>query len=140
MYQQITLVGNLGGDPEMRYLQDGRPVTNFSLATNRRWSNRQSGEQQEETIWWRVSIFGPSAEACNQYLSKGSQVLVIGRMRPDPNTGGPRIWNRQDGTPSASYEINANSVKFLGGRGEGGAASSPSAPDANEVDADGIPF
>jgi single-strand DNA-binding protein len=141
MYQQITLVGNLGGDPEMRYLQDGRPVTNFSLATNRKWSNRQSGEQQEETVWWRVSVFGNQAEACNQYLSKGRQVLVVGRVRPDPNTGGPRIWTRQDGTPAAGYDISANTVQFLGGRGDGGgAASYPSAPDAAEVDADGIPF
>jgi single-strand DNA-binding protein len=140
MYQQITLVGNLGGDPEMRYLQDGRAVTNFSLATSRRWSDRQTGEQREETVWWRVSVFGPQAEACNQYLSKGRQVLVDGRMRPDPNTGGPRIWTRQDGTPGASYEITANTVRFLGGRGEGPAADFPSAPDAAEVDADGIPF
>ena len=140
MYQRITLVGNLGSDPEMRYLPDGRPVTNFSLATNRRWSDRQSGEQREETVWWRVSVFGNQAEACNQYLSKGRQVLVEGRMRPDPNTGAPRIWTRQDGTPGASYEINANNVRFLGGRQEGAAMDYPSAPDAADVDADGIPF
>jgi single-strand DNA-binding protein len=140
MHQRITLVGNLGNDPEMRYLPDGRPVTNFSLATSRRWTDRQSGEQREETVWWRVSVFGNQAEACNQYLSKGRQVLVEGRMRPDPNTGGPRIWTRQDGTPGASYEISANTVRFLGGRQDSGATDYPSAPDAAEVDADGIPF
>ena len=140
MYQRITLVGNLGGDPEMRYLPDGRAVTNFSLATNRRWNDRQSGEQREETIWWRVSVFGPQAESCNQFLSKGRQVLVEGRMRPDPDTGAPRIWQRQDGTYGASYELSAFNVRFLGGRQEGGLSDLPSAPDSAEVDADGIPF
>ncbi len=138
MYQRIVLVGNLGNDPEMRYLPDGRPVTGFSLATNRRWSDRQTGESREETVWWRVSVFGNQAEACNQYLSKGRQVLVEGRMRPDPTTGGPRIWTRQDGTPGASYEITAESVRFLGGRQEVDVAGFPDAADVG--DADDIPF
>ncbi len=141
MYQRILLVGNLGNDPEMRYMPDGRPVTGFSLATNRRWSDRQTGEQREETVWWRVSVFGAQAEACNQYLSKGRQVLVEGHLRPDPNTGGPRIWTRQDGTPGASFEIAALTVRFLGGRQEGEGAGFPSAPDVADVaDADDIPF
>ncbi len=140
MLQRITLVGNLGNDPEMRYLPDGRPVTSFSMATNRRWTNRQTGEPGEETVWWRISVFGPQAEACNQYLSKGRQVLVEGRMRPDPDTGNPRIWTRQDGTPAASYDLIAQTVQFLGGRQEGQAVDQPSAPGAAEVDADGIPF
>lgn len=139
MYQQIVLVGNLGRDPEMRYMPDGRPVTNFSLATNRRWNDRQTGEQKEETVWWRVSVFGPQAEACNQYLSKGQRALVDGRMRPDPSTGGPRLWTGNDGTTRTSYEITANRVLFLGGRAEGGAATLDE-PDAGDVDADGIPF
>lgn len=140
MYQHIVLVGNLGKDPEMRYLPDGRPVTNFSLATSRGWKDRQSGEQRKETVWWRVSVFGPQAETCNQYLKKGRQALVEGRMRPDPDTGGPRIWTRQDGTASASYELSAFNVRFLGGRPEGEEASLPSEPGAGEVDAEGIPF
>lgn len=140
MYQRITLVGNLGNDPEMRYLPDGKPVTNFSMATNRKWTNQQTGEPGEETVWWRVSIFGPQAEACNQYLSKGRQVLVEGRMRPDPGTGGPKIWNRQDGTPAASFELTAQTVQFLGGRQEEQEVEHPSAPGAAEVDAEGIPF
>ncbi len=138
MYQRIVLVGNLGNDPEMRYLPDGRPVTGFSLATNRRWSDRQTGESREETVWWRVSVFGNQAEACNQYLAKGRQVLVEGRMRPDPSTGGPRIWQRQDGTPGASYEVTADTVRFLGGRQEVDVAGFPDAADV--ADADDIPF
>jgi len=138
MFQKIILVGNLGSDPEMRYLPDGRAVTNFSLATNRKWSDRQSGEKREETIWWRISVFGAQAETCNQYLKKGRQALVEGRMRPDPETGGPRIWTRQDGTAGASYELSAFTVRFLGGRD--GGSTDVSEPDAGEVDADGIPF
>jgi single-strand DNA-binding protein len=138
MYQRIVLVGNLGNDPEMRYLPDGTPVTNLSLATNRRWSDRQTGESREETIWWRVSVFGNQAEACNQYLSKGRQVLVEGQMRPDPSTGGPRIWTRQDGTPGASYEVRALTVRFLGGRQEVDVGGFPDAADV--ADADDIPF
>ena len=140
MYQQIILVGNLGGDPEMRYLPNGTAVTNFSLATNRKWKG-SDGQMQEETIWWRISVFGAQAEACNQYLSKGRQVLVEGRMRPDPNTGGPRVWQRNDGGYGASYELSAQTVRFLGGRQDGGTMGSyPSSPDAADMDADGIPF
>lgn len=141
MYQKIILIGNLGGDPEMQYLPSGQAVTRFSLATNRRWKDRQSGDQRDETVWWRVSVFGPQAEACKQYLGKGRQALIEGRMRPDPNTGGPRIWNRQDGTPGASYEITADRVQFLGGRQDSGAGNDyASAPGSADVDADGIPF
>lgn len=140
MYQQIILVGNLGSDPEMRYMPDGRAVTSFSLATNRVWNDRQSGQQQKETTWWRVSVFGPQAEACNQYLSKGRPVLVEGRMRPAEN-GSPRVWQRNDGTWGASYDFIANTVKFLGGRQDGDTMGSyPSTADAGDVDADGIPF
>lgn len=114
MYHKVIIVGNLGRDPEMRYTPDGQPVTNFSVATNRRWTDAQ-GQLQEETTWFRVSVFGRQAEACAQYLSKGRQVLVEGRLRPDPQTGGPRIWTRSDGTAGASYEVIARQVKFLGG-------------------------
>ena len=118
MYQKITIVGNLGRDPEMRYLPNGTPVTNFSVATNRRWTG-QDGQQQEETAWFRISAFGRQAEVCNQYLSKGRLVLVEGRMRPDEN-GGPRVWQGNDGQHRASFEITALTVKFLGGRGDVG--------------------
>jgi single-strand DNA-binding protein len=117
MYQKIIIVGNLGRDPEMRYTPQGTPVTNFSVATNRRWTN-PDGSPGEETIWFRISAWGKLGETCNQYLSKGRQVLVEGRLRPDPATGGPRIWTRQDGTAGASFEITALNVRFLGGRAE----------------------
>ena len=112
MYQKITIVGNLGRDPEMRYTPSGQPVTNLSVATNRKWTNAD-GTPGEETIWFRVSVWGKLAEACNQYLVKGQQVLVEGRMNPDPATGGPRIWTGNDGVARASYELTANTVRFL---------------------------
>ena len=76
MYQKVIIVGNLGTDPEMRYMPDGTAVTNFSVATNRRWTDRATGEPREETTWFRVSVWRQQAETANQYLSKGRQVLV----------------------------------------------------------------
>jgi single-strand DNA-binding protein len=117
MYQKIIIVGNLGRDPEMRYTPDGTPVTNFSVATNRRWTNAD-GSQGEETVWFRITAWRRMAETCNQYLQKGRQVLVEGQLKPDPATGGPRIWTGNDGIARAQYEVTALAVKFLGGRGE----------------------
>jgi single-strand DNA-binding protein len=120
MYQKLILVGNLGGDPQMRYMPDGNAVTSFSLATNRSWTDRDSGQKVDETTWFRVSVWGRQAETVNQYLSKGRRVLVEGRLRPDSETGGPRLWTGQDGTVRASFDVNADFVRFLGGRDEGG--------------------
>ncbi len=117
MYQNVIIVGRLGRDPEMRYTPSGDPVTTFSVATDRAW-NDKSGQLQRETTWFRVSIFGKSAESANQYLSKGKMVLVEGRLVVDPKTGGPRLYQRQDGTVGASFELIANTVRFLSPRGE----------------------
>lgn len=119
MYQNLTIVGNLGGDPEMRYMPDGTAVTNFSVATSRRWTDKRSGELVEETTWFRVSVWGKQAETSNQYLSKGSKVLVEGRLRPDPTSGGPRTFTRQDGSVGTSFEMTADVVRFLSSRDEG---------------------
>jgi single-strand DNA-binding protein len=143
MYQKIVILGNLGGDPEMRYMPDGTAVTNFSVATSRRWNDRQTGQPVDETTWFRVSVWGRRAEVANQYLQKGSRVLVEGRLRPDPATGGPRTFTRQDGTVGASYEINATDFSFASGRDEvssmdsGGDSFSGGAPAEEEDD---IPF
>lgn len=77
MFQKLIIVGNLGSEPEMRYMPDGQAVTNFSLACNRRWNDRSTGQQQEEVTWYRVSVWGRQAEAVNEYLSKGRQVLIL---------------------------------------------------------------
>ena len=117
MFHKVILVGNLGRDPEMRYTPSGQAVTNLSVATNRKYTDG-SGESHEETVWFRVSVWGRQAEATNQYLSKGRQVLVEGRLVPDEN-GNPRTWTRQDGSTAASFEVNAQTVRFLGGRADG---------------------
>ena len=116
MYQKIVVVGNLGRDPEMRYMPDGTAVTNFSVATSRRWTSGQTGEPVEETLWFRVSVWGRQAETANQYLSKGRKVLVEGQLTGDANTGGPKLFQRNDGSVGSSFEIRANVVKFIGGR------------------------
>jgi len=117
MYHTIIIVGNLGRDPEMRYTPSGQAVTNFNVATNRQYT-ASDGNTVKETTWFRVSTWGKNAEICNQYLKKGSKVLIEGRLNPDPSTGGPRIWNRQDGSAAASFEITANTVRFLTSRAE----------------------
>jgi len=122
MYQKVIIVGNLGQDPQMRYTQSGVPVTSFSVATNRRWTN-QDGSQGEETIWFRISAWRGLAETCNEYLAKGRQVLVEGRLNPDPETGGPRIWTDRDGNPRASFELTARNVRFMGRAGAGAPSS-----------------
>ena len=138
MYHTIIVVGNLGRDPEMRYTPSGQAVTNLSVATSRKYTD-SSGEQHDETVWFRVSVWGRQAETVNQYLRKGRQVLIEGRLVPDEN-GNPRIWNRQDGSPAASFEINAQTVRFLGGRDDSGfdagSAESGSTPETE----DDIPF
>jgi single-strand DNA-binding protein len=118
MYHKIIIVGNLGRDPEMRYTPQGTPVTSFTVAANRRWTNAD-GTPGEETTWFRVSAWGKLGEVCNQYLSKGRQVLIEGQLKPDPETGGPRVWTGNDGIARASFELNARTVRFMGGRGEG---------------------
>jgi len=116
MFHTIIIVGNLGKDPEMRYTPSGQPVTSFSVATNRQYTNN-AGETIKETIWFRVSTWGKTAETCNQFLKKGNKVLVEGRLTSDPESGGPRIWKTQDGQPRASFEITAGTVRFLTPRG-----------------------
>lgn len=117
MYHTIIIAGNLGNDPEMRYTPSGQAVTNFSVATNRQYT-ASNGEQVKETTWFRISTWGKTAEVCNQYLRKGSRVLVEGRLNSDPATGGPRTFQRRDGTYGASYEVTANTVRFMSTRSE----------------------
>jgi single-strand DNA-binding protein len=119
MYQKIIIVGNLGRDPEMRYMPDGTAVTSFSVATSRRWTDRATGQPVDETTWFRISVWGRQAETANEYLSKGRKVLVEGQITPDRNTGGPRLWTAQDGTVRASFEVKADTVRFLSSREEG---------------------
>lgn len=143
MYHTIIIVGNVGKDPEMRYTPSGQAVTSFSVAVNESFTN-SNGERIKRTIWFRVSAWGKQAETCNQYLKKGRMVLVEGRLTADPNTGAPRIWTKQDGSAGASFEVSAQTVRFLSSRseGEGGpaAAGSGSMDIAELPPEDEIPF
>lgn len=140
MYHKITIAGNLGRDPEMRFLPSGQAVTNINVATNRVY-NDSNGQKITETIWFRVSVWGSMGEAVNQYLKKGSKVLVDGRLNVDPETGGPRVFTRNDGTTGASYEITAQNVIFLSSRSEDQSyQSSEGGGFSEQVDEDDIPF
>jgi len=120
MYQQITLVGNLGSDPEMRYTPSGVPVASFSLAVNKTWTG-QDGQKQDKTTWFRVTTWRKTAEIVSQYLNKGSKVLVIGELED------ARTWTDRDGNHRASLEVTAQTVRFLSGRGDNMAAAAESA-------------
>ena len=118
---KVILVGNLGADPESRSTTSGSTVTNIRLATGESWRDRQTGEQQERTEWHRVVFFGRLAEIAAEYLRKGRQVYVEGRLQT-------RKWQTQDGQDRWSTEIIANDMQMLGGRSQGGFSDSPDEP------------
>lgn len=115
---KVMLIGNLGADPEIRYTTGGSAIANLRLATAESWRDKESGEQQERTEWHRVVFFGRLAEVAGEYLKKGSQIYVEGRIQT-------RKWQDKDGSDRYSTEIIANEMQMLGGRGgaaAGGAA------------------
>ena len=143
---KVIIVGNVGRDPETRYMPSGDAVTNISVATSDRYKDKQTGEMKENTEWHRIAFFGKLAEIAGQYLKKGSQVYVEGRLRT-------RKWTDQSGQEKYSTEIIADSMQMLGARmaGSGDAAepsarSKPSDSSANQAPAglgamdDDIPF
>jgi single-strand DNA-binding protein len=117
MWHTIIIAGNVGRDPEMRYTPSGQAVTSFSVGTDASYTD-SSGTRVKKTVWFRISAWGKLAETCSQYLKKGSKVLVEGRLTAD-DKGNPRTFQRQDGTTSASYEVSAQTVRFLSSRSEG---------------------
>ena len=118
-FHTIIIVGNLGRDPEMRYAPNGNAVTTLNVASNRTYTD-SSGQRIKETTWFRVSVWGKQAENVNTYLQKGSSVLIEGELRPDKETGNPRIFTRADGTSGTSYEVTARTVRFLTTKGASG--------------------
>lgn len=116
MYQKITLIGNVGKDPELKFLPSGKALCNFTLATNER-KRDLDGVVTDSTVWWRVTAWGNTAEAVNKYAKKGSKLLIEGKLYAD-QSGNPRVFQRQDGTWSANYELNANVVRFLSSKSE----------------------
>lgn len=104
---KVILLGRLGQDPELKYTPGGAPVCNFSMATTESWTDKQ-GQKQEKTEWHRIVVWGKLAELCNQYLSKGRQAFVEGRLQT-------RSWDDKDGSKRYTTEIMANTVQFIGG-------------------------
>lgn len=139
MFQQLTIVGYLGNDPVMRFTPSGQAVTSFSVATSRKYTGND-GQKVDETTWFRISVWGAQAESCNQYLSKGRPVLIVGRLRPDPQSGGPRTFTRKDGTTGASYDVNAQSVRFLPSGGASGDYEQDLGDEQGGAEEDDIPF
>ena len=115
---KVILIGNLGADPETRYLPSGDAVTNIRIATTENWKDK-SGEKQEHTEWHRIAFFGKLAEIAGEYLKKGSPVYVEGRIRT-------RKWQDKEGQERFSTEIVADRMQLLGARGGGGGAESMS--------------
>lgn len=141
---KVILVGNLGNDPETKYMPSGSAVTNLSVATNESWKDKQTGEQKDRTEWHRVAMFGRLAEIAAEYLRKGSQVYIEGKLRT-------RKWQDQQGNDKYTTEIIADEMQMLGGRSGGGAPASggggdnggpppgPPSGGSNDFD-DDIPF
>ena len=137
MYQKLTIIGNLGGDPVMKFVPNGDAVTTFSVAASNKYTTKD-GSKVEETIWFRVTTWRKLAENCNQYLSKGSRVFIEGRLTPDKETGSPRVYEASDGTHRASFEVLALEVKFLSSKGD--VAAKPQQAQAQEAQEEQIPF
>ena len=113
---KVILVGNLGADPETRYMPSGGAVTNLSIATSESWKDKQTGEQKDRTEWHKVAMFNRLAEVAAEYLRKGSQVYIEGKIRT-------RKWQDKDGNDRYTTEVIADEMQMLGGRGGAGGGS-----------------
>lgn len=132
---KVIIVGNVGGDPETRYMPSGSAVTNLTVATNETWKDKQTGEKKERTEWHRVAMFNRLAEIAAEYLRKGSQVYIEGKLRT-------RKWQDKDGQDRYTTEIIADEMQMLGGRGGdfgGGGGSSPRSSSGSSQDSGGAP-
>ncbi|HKV84457.1 MAG TPA: single-stranded DNA-binding protein [Ktedonobacterales bacterium] len=126
---KIMLIGNLGRDPEMSYMPSGRAITKFTVATSRRWKDRESGERKEETQWFNVVAFDQLAETCNSYLHKGSKAYFEGRMQS-------RKFTNKDNVEVTYWEVNLENMEFVEPKG----ASQGGARGDDVSGADDIPF
>lgn len=123
---KVILIGRLGQNPEIRYTPSGAAVANFSVATHESWTDK-SGQRQEKTEWHRIVVWGKTAENCNQYLAKGRQVYVEGRLQT-------RQWQDKDGQTKYTTEVQAQTVQFLGTGAGAGAGDRPQGRDAGGFD------
>ena len=130
MFHQLTIVGNVGREPEMRYSPNGNAVTSVSVATNRTWKSAD-GQKQKETVWFRCSAWGKTAEVVSQFVHKGNKVLILGRLNPAPD-GNPRTYTKQDSSAGASYDVTIETIRFLSSKDEDG-GTSEAAPSEEEI-------
>ena len=132
---KVTLIGNLGRDPEVRYTPNGSAVCNFSIATTRNWKNKESGERQEETEWHRIVLFERLAEVAGEYLKKGRSVYIEGRLRT-------RKWTDKDGIEKYTTEIVGEQLQMLGSKPAEDAAPGriPVGESTEDPDLGDIPF
>ncbi len=121
---KVIIVGNLGGDPDTKYMPSGSAVTNLTVATNESWKDKQTGEQKDRTEWHKVAMFGRLAEIAAEYLRKGSQVYIEGKLRT-------RKWTDKQGNDRYTTEIVADEMQMLGGRGGGGAPAMGGPPQSS---------
>ncbi|MCG6895467.1 MAG: single-stranded DNA-binding protein [Desulfobacteraceae bacterium] len=132
MINKVILIGNLGRDPEIRYAPSGTAVANFTIATSERWKDRDSGEWRDRTEWHRIVAFGRLAEICGEYLSKGRQVYIEGKLQT-------REWEDKEGNRRFTTEVLANEMKMLGPRDAGGAQSSSGGSKVPEYEGPPLP-
>jgi single-strand DNA-binding protein len=129
---KVIIVGNLGGDPEVRYTPSGSAVANFNVATSESWKDKNTGEKKERTEWHRIVVWGKLGELCGEYLSKGRQVYVEGRLQT-------RSYDDKDGVKRYMTEIIATDVQFLGSKESGGSRSGGGAPPRESIGGQGPP-
>ena len=127
---KVILVGNLGRDPEMKYTASGAAIANITVATSESWNDKQTGEKQEKTEWHRVVMFGKLAEICSQYLNKGSQVYIEGKLQT-------KKWQDKSGNDRYTTEIVSNVMQMLGGAG---ASNTPNQPSNNQTEQNAVDF
>ncbi len=156
MFHRVSIIGRLTADPEMRYTPGGAAVTNFNVASNKRiskerngetvecptgWKETYNGKGWEFTIFWRCTAWRGLAKSVNEYKSKGDEVYVEGEINGTVENGvqNPRVWEGKDGVSRASFEVTAQSVRFIGGQSQGGAPT-PEEPPAGLAENDDIPF
>ena len=135
MYSKVTILGHLGGDPELKYTTTGSAVCTFSIASNHSWKAKD-GSVKKKTVWYRVTTWNQTAELCNQILKSGARVFVEGELNAN-DKGSPIVYQRKDGTWGASYEVTARFVRFID------RTDQPSESEDGGVDPimdDGVPF
>ncbi len=142
MYHKLTIIGNLGHDPSMKFTPTGQAVCSFSVAASEKYTG-QNGQLNERVVWFRATAWDKTAENCKAYLKKGSKVFIEGRLAAD-QSGSPRLFTKKDGTQGASFEVTITTIKFLSSKVDGepvvAQVSNPVASADTQFSGENIPF